>query len=225
MSPSSEIEPPVSPKNNLDSLASLISGSVLIIAFALAVFYYFENQYRRDFSFVLSNHLQSVKGRVIRDGNVEIIGRWNSKDSRIEYPSLPNWLSISRQVATFSGVRDARIFLHPFPRATHELRWENIPTGSHLRLMYGFSDEALSRSSSLSVDFEVQTVGGAMLFSTRVSCDGTTPCQTGLKTVDILDPFRKSRIDADTRQTLILAVRPIGADVSFNWFFVDGYVW
>lgn len=205
---------------------------VLWIAILLGILFfavqsYFQDQFRRDFSFVLSNHLGTAHGTIRQNQGGVVQGIHSNEKSDITYPSLPSWLDVSLKADTFGGKSDARIFLHPFPASTHELEWHNLPRGKHLRLKYGFSDSALNHSNTekMGVVFEVFNGSGARIYSATIACEKRIECPKGLQSADILNPFPESSSTSGSLNSIRVSVRPVSEQVNVHWFYIDGYVW
>lgn len=210
--------------------AFLIEGlwvAIVLAIFSLAVQSYFQDQFRRDFSYVLSNHLGSVQGVIKKDPGLIVQGVHVNDKNVITYPSLPSWLNVSLKADKFSNRSDARILLHPFPGSKHELEWNNVPRGKNLRLKYGFSDSALNHkpAEKMGVVLEVFNGSGSPIYSATLICEQRLECPKGLQSADILNPFESVLDSLESTTSLRLSVSPISDSVNYHWFYVDGYIW
>lgn len=213
-------------------LSSLCKGgigrSIWIMVFAVGFvwgcYHYANHQFRRDFSYVLSNHLEAAEGTLAYDNGIIKNGLLQSRGLAFRFPGEPDWMDVSKSADTFNGTLDARIVMRPQPGVTNRLAFKTVPNGKTLRLFYGFSDTARDSAPATGLGVSLKVIGGDrdILHEKIITWRPTEPWTGGLRSVDL--PF-DSIDQLKARRTLTFEVR-MAADLNWNHFFyVDGYIW
>jgi hypothetical protein len=205
---------------------STIPYWVLLFGTAFCLWHYSQDQFRRDFSFVLSNHLDDARSRLIFDNGIVLEGNKMPLPSHgVSYVGQPEWMGVSKRADVFNGVLDARIFLHPAGALTHEVTFQSLPTAAHLRLLYGFSDEARNNAprEGLGVEISVVDAQAQVLHKHAVAWTAGEPWQGGLQIAEI--PLDENFRSAELPHALTISVRLTSSSSAHHHFYVDGYIW
>lgn len=191
---------------------------ILIVALlAAGAVYYGRNQFRRDFSLVLSSNLDRARAVLQRtDGNVKE-AVYVGKGQRLEYPGEPHWFNVEKRADTFAGRHDAHVILHPVAGGTHRISFPVPHDASRVRFIWGFSDYALQNPHGGAVRVRVAFADTSLLTTECLSRNGCL----GFESEDLEIPV----VERGSSSSLTVEVQALSDNVDFHTFYFDGYVW
>jgi len=188
-----------------------------LVLLIIAGWHYAATQYRRDFSLVVSSHLDVASVRVTVNGVNDQSIPYNPQTRSFAQVAAQDWLTVRKQLATFAGQPRALLAFHPVLGGARSLLFPRS-NKRRLRVVYGFSDEISKNESGGDLVFTVALVDSPG-FSREFMVKST---EGSLQSVDLELPALKS---PEKLSLLRFTVEPQRQDVAHNWFFFDAYLW